>query len=237
MEFVGRAARWLGMACSCAPLLVDVDRKTLLIFQQRRQTSWPTSRRPAKKSSGLSTTASRTAYRGRSSVRPGVHLHRLHAADRAGGPPRQDRRPDRDRRRLDVEEARPNNPSPLLIGNELFLIADRGVATMVDAKTGEQIYQERVGGNFSASPLLADGRIYLLDEDGKCAVIATGKESKVARERRRQPALASLSVAASRSSSDEHTCTASNSSGKARLISKSYHRRRFGFKSYGSSLT
>lgn len=95
-----------------------------------------------------------------------------------------------------LKKGAPHNPSPLLVGDQLFMVADRGVATLVDAKTGEQIYQERVGGNFSASPLLADDRIYLLDEDGKCTVIATGKEYKVLAENTVEGrTLASLSVA------------------------------------------
>ena len=76
----------------------------------------------------------------------------------------------------------PHNPSTLLIGDELYVVSDKGILTCVDAKTGEQHYQERLGGNFSASPLFADGRIYLLDEDGKCTVIAPGKEYKVLAE-------------------------------------------------------
>ena len=58
-------------------------------------------------------------------------------------------------------------PSPLLVGDELYIVNDGGIASCLDAKTGETIWQERIGGNFSASPLFADGRIYLLDEDGK----------------------------------------------------------------------
>lgn len=76
----------------------------------------------------------------------------------------------------------PHNPSTLLVGDELYIISDKGILTCVDAKTGEQHYQERVGGNFSASPLLADDRIYLLDENGKCTVIAPGKEYQVLAE-------------------------------------------------------
>ena len=76
----------------------------------------------------------------------------------------------------------PHNPSTLLVGDELYVISDKGILTCVDAKSGEQHYQERVGGNFSASPLLADDRIYLLDENGKCTVIAPGKEYRVLAE-------------------------------------------------------
>lgn len=76
----------------------------------------------------------------------------------------------------------PHNPSTLLVGDDLYVVSDKGILTCLDAKSGEQHYQERLGGNFSASPLFADGRIYLLDEDGKCTVIAPGKEYKVLAE-------------------------------------------------------
>lgn len=70
----------------------------------------------------------------------------------------------------------PLNPSPLLIGAELYVVSDNGVASCLDAKTGEIRWQKRIGGNFSASPLFADGRIHLLDEGGKCTVIRPGLE-------------------------------------------------------------
>jgi outer membrane protein assembly factor BamB len=68
----------------------------------------------------------------------------------------------------------PLNPSPLLVGNELYLVSDDGIATCVDAQTGRQHWQQRLGGSFSASPLVAEGRIYLLDEQGTTTVIAAG---------------------------------------------------------------
>ncbi|RLT03411.1 MAG: pyrrolo-quinoline quinone [Planctomycetota bacterium] len=75
-----------------------------------------------------------------------------------------------------MKKAAPLNPSPLVVGEELYLVSDNGIATCVDAVTGEERWQERVGGNFSASPTLADGRIYLLDEDGATTVIAPGRK-------------------------------------------------------------
>ena len=50
--------------------------------------------------------------------------------------------------------------------------------SLVDATTGTIRWQQRLGGNFSASPLAADGRIYFLDEDGKTTVIKPGREFK-----------------------------------------------------------
>ena len=68
------------------------------------------------------------------------------------------------------------NPSPLLVGHELYVVADNGIATCLDAKTGDQHWQKRIGGNFTASLLHADNRIYLLDEEGKTYVIEPTKE-------------------------------------------------------------
>jgi outer membrane protein assembly factor BamB len=77
-----------------------------------------------------------------------------------------------------MKKGAPLNPSPILVGDELYVVNDKGIATCMNAVTGEELWQERIGGNFSASPLLADGRLYLLDEDGKCTVIAAAKEFK-----------------------------------------------------------
>jgi outer membrane protein assembly factor BamB len=65
----------------------------------------------------------------------------------------------------------PNNPSPLLVDDALYLIADSGIATCLEAKTGRQRWQERVGGAYSALPLYADGKIFLQNEEGAGVVI------------------------------------------------------------------
>jgi len=76
----------------------------------------------------------------------------------------------------------PNKPSILLIGDVIYMINDVGIASAVDAKTGELVWQSRVGGTFSASPIHAAGRIYMFDEDGKTTVIEAGREFKVVAE-------------------------------------------------------
>ena len=75
-----------------------------------------------------------------------------------------------------LERAVPVTPSPLLVGDELYIVNDLGIATCLDAKTGKTYWQKRLGGNFSASPVFADGRIYFLNEVGVTTVIAPGKE-------------------------------------------------------------
>ena len=54
-------------------------------------------------------------------------------------------------------------------------MSDKGILTVLDALSGEELYSERIGGNFSASPLYADGRIYLFAEDGLCHVLQPGR--------------------------------------------------------------
>ncbi len=72
----------------------------------------------------------------------------------------------------------PTKPSPLVVGDELYLISEVGVLSCFDAKSGKLHYRKRVGGNFSASPIFVDGRIYCSDEDGRTLVLAPGTEYK-----------------------------------------------------------
>jgi outer membrane protein assembly factor BamB len=75
-----------------------------------------------------------------------------------------------------LQRAAPYTPSPLLVGDELYVISDLGIASCVDAVTGTLRWQQRIGGNHSASPTFADGRIYFQSEEGVTTVIAPGKE-------------------------------------------------------------
>jgi outer membrane protein assembly factor BamB len=73
----------------------------------------------------------------------------------------------------------PLTPSPLLAGNELYVVNDGGILTCVDAATGTIHWQQRLGGTYSASPVLADGRIYIQSEQGVVSVLAPGKEFRL----------------------------------------------------------
>ena len=73
----------------------------------------------------------------------------------------------------------PKVPSMLYLKPYLFALTDGGVATCMKADTGELVWQERVGGNFSASPVSATGRVYFLDDNGETIVIDAGPEFKV----------------------------------------------------------
>ena len=70
----------------------------------------------------------------------------------------------------------PLTPSPLVVGDELYVVSDTGIATCLDAKTGTRHWRERLRGNYSASPVFADGRIYFQSEEGVTTVIAPGTE-------------------------------------------------------------
>jgi outer membrane protein assembly factor BamB len=90
----------------------------------------------------------------------------------------------------------PYTPSPLLVGDELYYLSDTGVLSCVDAKTGELRYQQRLVGNFSASPVFADGRIYILSEEGVTTVLAPGRQFKaLATNRLDGRTLASMAIA------------------------------------------
>jgi outer membrane protein assembly factor BamB len=73
----------------------------------------------------------------------------------------------------------PKVPSLLYWKPYLFAITDNGLATCLKAATGEIVWQERLGGNFSASPVLAEGRVYFLGDNGETIVIEAGPEFKV----------------------------------------------------------
>ena len=89
----------------------------------------------------------------------------------------------------------PRTSSPLLVGNELYIVSDNGIATCVDAKTGDELWRARLGGNYSASPIYADGRIYFLSEEGESIVIAPGRQLKhLATNQLDGPILASMAV-------------------------------------------
>jgi len=76
----------------------------------------------------------------------------------------------------------PNKPSILFVDGLIYMVNDTGIASCVDAKTGTLVWQSRVAGTFSASPLYAAGRVYLFDEDGKTTVLEAGREFKVLAE-------------------------------------------------------
>lgn len=72
----------------------------------------------------------------------------------------------------------PYMPTPIVYGDHLYTCANNGILTAYDAKTGAQVYRERIAGTksvaFSASPVAADGKLYFASEDGEVFVVKAG---------------------------------------------------------------
>jgi outer membrane protein assembly factor BamB len=70
----------------------------------------------------------------------------------------------------------PYIPTPVIYKDQLYVLGINGILTAYDVGTGQRVYQQRVGGggSFSASPVAADGRIYLTSEDGDVFVVKAG---------------------------------------------------------------
>jgi outer membrane protein assembly factor BamB len=70
-------------------------------------------------------------------------------------------------------------PTPLIYNGMLYVLANNGTFDAYDLKTGNEIYRQRlsvVGSGYSASPVAADGKIYLSNEDGEIVVLAAGEK-------------------------------------------------------------
>ncbi|MFN0119713.1 MAG: PQQ-binding-like beta-propeller repeat protein [Blastocatellia bacterium] len=90
----------------------------------------------------------------------------------------------------------PNKPSLLLIDDLLYLISDTGIASAVEAKTGNIVWTERIGGEYSASPVYADGAVWLFSEDGRAIALKPGRTfEKLAENKLDEGFLASPAIA------------------------------------------
>jgi outer membrane protein assembly factor BamB len=76
----------------------------------------------------------------------------------------------------------PTRSSTLLRDGLIYMIDDGGIASCLEAKSGNEVWKKRIGGNYSAAPLYADGRVYFCSEEGKTTVVAAGREMNVLAE-------------------------------------------------------
>ena len=89
----------------------------------------------------------------------------------------------------------PHNPSLLIVDDELYFVSDRGIASCLDARTGQSHWRQRLGGEFSASPVYGDNKIYFQSEDGEGVVLQTGTDfSLLARNPLPEETLASYAI-------------------------------------------
>ncbi len=73
----------------------------------------------------------------------------------------------------------PSRSSELLVGNLIFMTSEAGIASCLDAKTGKAIRQQRLKGEFSSSPIYAEGRIYSSNQDGSTFVLSADRDFKL----------------------------------------------------------
>ncbi len=74
------------------------------------------------------------------------------------------------------KKAVPMISSPAVAAGLVFVVNEKGIASALDAATGAVVWQERLPGTYSASPLAADGRVYFLSEDCETTAVAAGRE-------------------------------------------------------------
>jgi outer membrane protein assembly factor BamB len=70
-------------------------------------------------------------------------------------------------------------PSALVLDDLYYLVDDSGIAACFEAATGKVLWQQRLGGAFTASPIAAGERIYFVDEDGRTTIIRAGRKFEV----------------------------------------------------------
>ena len=99
----------------------------------------------------------------------GNHLVAVRIPQRPGDKPEQVYRLDR---------GAPYVPTPAVKGERLFIVDDKGIASCIEAKTGKPIWSKRVGGTFSASPLVVGDRLLLVSLDGEATVLSATDEYK-----------------------------------------------------------
>jgi len=87
-------------------------------------------------------------------------------------------------------------PSAILVGDRYYLVDDKGIATCLDAHSGNVKWRKRFTGQFTASPVAADGKVYFTDEAGTTIVISsnTDRYEELARNSLDEPVFASLSI-------------------------------------------
>jgi outer membrane protein assembly factor BamB len=89
-------------------------------------------------------------------------------------------------------------PTPVVHDGRLYVLKNQGILTAWDLKTGQQLYEQRLSGvtsGFSASPVVADGKLYLPSEDGDVLVVRAGpKFELIATNPMGQPLMATPAI-------------------------------------------
>ena len=73
----------------------------------------------------------------------------------------------------------PQKPSMILLGENIYFVSDAGIVRCLNAENGDEKWFSRLAGDYSASPLAAEGRIYFFNQDGVCTVLKAGDTFEV----------------------------------------------------------
>jgi hypothetical protein len=94
-----------------------------------------------------------------------------------------------------IKEHVPVLSSPTVGGDEVYWVSDEGMGSCADARTGEILWQKRVGGRTCASPLCVAGRVYFFAQDGKTTVVRAGRQfEKLAENQLQGPVVATPAI-------------------------------------------
>ena len=81
-----------------------------------------------------------------------------------------------------VRRRTPEIPSPLIVNDLMFMVTEGGVVSCLEAKSGNEVWKGRLNGDYWASPLYADGKIYFFSREGNISVISAGREFEILAE-------------------------------------------------------
>lgn len=75
-----------------------------------------------------------------------------------------------------MQKFAPYVPTPAVVGNQMYMVDDKGIASCVNGQAGEIVWSQRLGGGFGASPIVIGNKVLLISLDGQASVLATGGE-------------------------------------------------------------
>jgi outer membrane protein assembly factor BamB len=77
---------------------------------------------------------------------------------------------------LKYGKAVPTRSSPIMVDDLIYMVNDAGIFSCVEAKTLKPVWTQRVGGNYTSSPVYADGKLYFFSQEGDCPVLEPGRK-------------------------------------------------------------
>lgn len=80
------------------------------------------------------------------------------------------------------EDEVPQIPTPVIVGERMYMVHDRGMVTCLDIETGNPVWKEKFNGNYNSSPVYANGNIYFFNIKGECKIIQPGDKFKLIAE-------------------------------------------------------